>query len=218
MAGLAIIAHAECCGQFAAPQSGAARDSLNMRKSLWLILTVVFLPVWPPAASADAVVTINFSETTFINSTTAGNVTDVPLTFETDHEILSIAILWADTGTANFPFPLVYGAEDNVVLDDGAVSSVCNYLYQSGPSSYYAVDCPTGTLEAPYVSSVTYAGNWGSATIGFAGSEPITINSTLTQQTIVPEPRSLSLAGLGLIGLMMVGMRKRMSRSHPHAT
>lgn len=180
-----------------------------MRKGLWLI-PLLIAAIGAPNARADAVVTINFSETTILNGTTAGINTGVPLTFETGDEILTIAIVWADTGTANFPFPLVFGAEDNVVLDDGMASSVCNYLYQSGPSSFYTVDC--STLEAAHVSSVTYAGNWGSATIGFAGSEPITIDSTFTERTVVPEPGTLALVGLGLVGLgFTVAMRRRIA-------
>jgi hypothetical protein len=72
------------------------------------------------------------------------------------------------------------------------------------------VDCPTGVLEAPFVSTVTYSGNWGSAEIGFAGNEPITIDSTFSQQTITPEPEGVTLLGLGLVGLAsMAAMRRR---------
>src|SRR5271167_130139 len=179
-----------------------------MRKSLCIIPSLLLLAaIGAPSASADSLVTLDFSLTTVLNGTAQGTITGVPLTFETNYEILSIAIVWADTGTANFPFPLVYGAEDNVVLGGSPVDSVCNYLVQSGPSSYNAVDC--NTLVAPYVSSVTYAGNWGSAEIGFAGSEPIKIDSNFTARTITPEPSSFSSLGLGLVGLgLMVVMRK----------
>src|SRR5262249_178083 len=108
-------------------------------------------------AKADAVVTINFAETTVLNGGAQFYDTGIPLTFKTDHEILSIAILWADTGTSNFPFPLVYGAEDNIVLGGILVDSVCNYLVQTGPSSFTAVGC--NTLQAPFVSSVTSSGH-----------------------------------------------------------
>jgi hypothetical protein len=171
-----------------------------VQKLLWLV-PVLLGTICAPDARADALVTLNFSETTVLNGTALGTVTGIPLTFETNYEILSIAVLWADTGTANFPFPLVYGAADYILLGGTVVSSVCNYLVQTGPSSFQAVACSTNTLEAPYVSSVTYAGNWGSATIAFAGSEPITINSTFTQRTITPEPSSLSSLGLGLLGV-----------------
>jgi hypothetical protein len=189
-----------------------------MRKSLWIISALLLsATIVAPKADADALVTINFSETTVLNGTAAGTITGIPLTFESSDEILTIAIDWADTGTANFPFPLVYGAEDNIVLDDGVTSAVCNYLYQNGPSSYYTVDCDT--LEAPYVSSVTYAGNWGSATIGFAGSEPITIDSTFTEQTIVSEGSSFSFLGLGLVGLgLMIARQKRICPVYQHIT
>ena len=189
----------------------------KMRKSLWVIAsTLLLVAACAPTASADAVVTINVSETTVLNGTAQGYVTGIPLTFETNYEILTIAILWADTGTPNFPFPLVYGAEDNIVLDEGFVSSVCNYLVQTGPSTFQVVDCSKNTLEAPYVSSVTYAGNWGSAEIGFAGSEPITIDSTFTQRTITPEPSSFISLCFGLVGLgWMLARRKWIHRGYP---
>ena len=189
-----------------------------MRKSLCIIV-LLLAATCAPTASADAVVTLNFSETTVLNGTAQGTVTGIPLTFETNYEILSIAILWGDTGTANFPFPLVYGAEDNIVLGGVPVSSVCNYLVQTGPSSFQAVDCSTSTLEAPFVSSVTYAGNWGSATIGFAGSEPITIDSSFTERTITPEPSNLSSLGFGLLGIGLWWlMRKRCPLSRQEAS
>jgi hypothetical protein len=187
-----------------------------MRK-FWWIGSLLLAAICAPTASADTLVTLNVSETTVLNGTAQGTITGVPLTFETSNEILSISIDWADTGTANFPYPIVYGAEDNIVLGGSLVNSVCNYLVQNGPSSYYTVDCDG--LEAPYVSSVTYSGNWGSAEIGFAGSEPITIDSTFTKQTIVTEPSSLSSLGLGLVGLgLVLVVRKRIARDLPQAT
>ena len=187
---------------------------LTVRKSLCL-LSLLWIAVGATNARADAaLVTLNFDETTVLDGTTQGIVTGVPLTFETNNEILSIAIDWADTGTANAPFPQVYSFEDNVVLGTTPVDSICNYLYQNGPSSYYTVDCTT--LATPYVSSVAYSGAWGSVEVGFGGTVPITIASTFTQQTIVPEAGSLRLLCLGLVGLsLMVAMGKRIPPDHP---
>ena len=182
-----------------------------MQKYSWFILLVA-MASGTPDARADAVVTLDFNETTVLNGTAQGAVTGVPLTFETSHEILSIAIDWADTGTANFPYPLVYGAEDNIVLDGVQMSSVCNYLVQTGPSAFQAMDCPTGTLQAPYLYSATYSGAWGSAEIGFAANVPIIANSTFEHQTITPEPGSTGLLGITLVGLVsIVTFRRRAS-------
>jgi hypothetical protein len=179
------------------------------------VLTVLLLFLAACAsASADAVVTLNFNETTVLNGTANETSTGIPFTFETKFEILTVVINWADTGTANFPFPIVFGAMDNIVLDGDLMSSVCNYLIQTGPDTFQAVNCPTGALEAPFVSTVTYSGNWGSAEIGFAGNEPITIDSTFSQRTISAEPSSFISLLLGLVGLAsIVAIRRREANS-----
>ncbi len=151
-------------------------------------------------ARADSVVTLTVTEITVINAPVQSINTGVPLTFESNDEILSIGIDWAATGTANFPYPAVFGDEDNVMLDEGFSSSVCNDLVQTGASSFQAIDCPGGVLAGPFVSTVTFSGNWGSAEIGFAGNEPIIIDSTFMQRTITPEPQRDAL-GIGLVGL-----------------
>ena len=164
------------------------------------ILTVLFATSLAFSAKADELVTINFHETNVLNCT--GLNTGIPLTFTTGCEVLSIAINWASTGTPdlipNGPFPIVYGDELNIVLGT-LVSSECGYIVQTGPSSYSVVGCTTPTLQGPYVSSVTYSGNWGSAEIGFVGTEPITIDSTFQETTITPEPSVFLLLAVGIV-------------------
>ena len=174
------------------------------------ILAVLLATSLAFSAKADELVTINFQETNVLNC--SGLETDIPLTFSTGCEVLSIAIDWASTGTPNFPFPLVYGAEHAVVLGT-LVDSVCNYLVQTGPSSYSAVDCTTPTLQGPYVSSVTYSGNWGSAEIGFVGTEPITIDSTFKEITITPEPSVFLLLAAGIITTFATYLGRRGANS-----
>jgi hypothetical protein len=187
---------------------------MKMRKPFYVFCLAVGVSVGAAVgasvARADSVVTLNFTEITVVDGTAQGIDTGVPLTFETNDEILSIGIDWAATGTANFPFPAVFGAEDDIVLDDGFTSSVCNDLVQTGSSSFQAVDCPGGTLAGPFVSTVTFSGNWGSAEIGFAGNEPIIIDSTFMQRTIFPEPGSATLLGIGMAALasLFAGRRR----------
>jgi hypothetical protein len=187
---------------------------MKMRKPLYVFcLTFVALggaSFGASAARADSeVVNLTFTETTVINGTTQGIDPGAPLFFEANDEILSIGIDWAATGTANFPFPEIFGAEDSITLDDGFTSSVCNDLVQTGASSFQAVDCPGGTLTGPFVSAVTFSGNWGSAEIGFAGNEPIIIDSTFMQRTIIPEPSSATLLGIGMVALASLLARGR---------
>ena len=183
---------------------------MKMRKPFYIFVLVCAASAGASAANADSAVTLNFSETTVINGTTQGIDPTVPLTFETNDEILSIGIDWAATGTANFPFPAVFGAEDSITLDDGFTSSVCNDLVQTGSSSFKAVDCPGGTLAGPFISTVTFSGNWGSAEIGFAGNEPISIESTFMQRTITPEPDGATLLEIGMFALAsLIAWRRR---------
>jgi hypothetical protein len=193
----------------------SATGGMKMRKPFYVFcLAFAAASVAASTAHADSVVTITVNETTVLNGTAQGTDTGVPLTFETNDEILTIGIDWAATGTANFPFPAVFGAEDNIVLDDGFTSSVCNYLVQTGPSSFQAVDCPGGVLAGPFVSTVTFSGNWGSAEIGFVGNEPITIDSSFVQRTITPEPGSVTLLGIALGALaLMTAKQTRISRA-----
>ena len=176
-----------------------------------LILSIPLAAVLAYSTKADEIVELNIQETNVLNGT--GLNTGIPLTFSTGHEVLSIAIFWVNTGTANFPFPNVFGAEDNIVLGGKLVNSVCNYLGQTGPSSFAAVDCTTPTLQAPFVSSVTYSGNWGSAEIGFAGNVPITIESTFSERTITPEPSVLALLAAGILSAFVFSMRPNLRGS-----
>ena len=165
-----------------------------------LVLTIPFF-CFPFLSKADEIVVINFHETNVLNGT--GFNTGIPLTFSTGFHVLSIAIDWLSTGTPdlipNGPFPLVYGDELHVVLGGTQMASECGYIVQTGPSSFGGTDCATPTLQGPFVSSVTYSGNWGSAEIGFVGTVPITIDSTFTETTITPEPGVLPLIAIGFV-------------------
>ena len=188
----------------------SATGGMKMRKPCYVLcLAFAAASVTASTARADSVVTLTVTEITVINAPVQSINTGVPLTFESNDEILSIGIDWAATGTANFPFPAVFGAEDSITLDDGFTSSVCNDLVQTGASSFQAVDCPGGVLAGPFVSTVTFSGNWGTAEIGFAGNEPIIIDSTFMQRTITPEPGSVTLLGIGLVGLASLAAGRR---------
>jgi len=180
-----------------------------------LTICILLLGVLGPC-HADSEVSINVNEITVLNGTANEMTSNVPLFFATKFEFLTIAINWADTGTPNFPFPAVFGAMDDIVLDGGFMSSVCNYLVQTGPNTFQAVACNGGTLEAPFVSLVAFSGNWGSAEIGFAGNEPIDIESSFSQTTITPEPSTIFLLTLPiLLGLMrwaQMSLRKSSGR------
>jgi hypothetical protein len=176
-------------------------NPLNFKYFWMCVLFLAFvLPAY--ADGNNEVVDIAVTETTLVNEPPDFVYnTGVPLTFQSGNEILSIAINWEATGTPNFPFPIINGAEDAVTLNGALIDSVCNYLVQTGPNQFSAVDC-TNLNSSPYQSSVTFSGNWGSAEIGYGGSVPITINSTFTSQTIMPEPGSLALLAVGLVGLI----------------
>ena len=83
---------------------------------------------------------------------------------------------------------------------------------QTGASSFQAIDCPGGVLAGPFVSTVTFSGNWGLAEIGFAGNEPISIESTFMQRTITPEPDGATLLEIRNV---RVGVAERVAKTVP---
>lgn len=174
-----------------------------------LVLTIPFFCL-PFLSKADEIVVVNFHETNVLNGT--GFNTGIPLTFSTGFNVLSIAIDWLSTGTPdlipNGPYPTVYGSELSVTLGGMQFGHECGYIVQTGPHSFSVSGCTTPTLQGPFVSSVTYSGNWGSAELGFVGTVPITIDSTFSETTITPEPSSLALIAIGIVTMFAARLRK----------
>jgi hypothetical protein len=182
---------------------------VKLAVALAVLLFASAIPAY--ADSSTVTVTLNFNETNVLNGTGfigLGSNGSGPM-YGTGYEVLSIGINWSDTGTPNPLYSIVYGFEDTIVLGGQVLDSLCDYLVQTGPSSYQEIDCGSGGLQAPYVSSVTYSGSWGSAEIGFGGTESITIESNFTQRTVTPEPSSLLLSGMGLAALIGLARRNR---------
>jgi hypothetical protein len=176
-----------------------------MRLAQALLIVLAFAGV-ARADSTSETVNIAITETTILNDPPGyWYNTGIPLTFESGNEVLAIAINWVDTGTPNFPFPTINGADDAVTLNGLDMGSVCNYLTQTGPTSFSAVDC-ADLSSSPYSTSVAYSGSWGTVEIGYGGSEPITINSSFTSQTIVPEPSTLQLLLSVMLFACLVGI------------
>jgi hypothetical protein len=176
-----------------------------MMTKLSVLLAVLFLVSTIPARADSTTVTLNFEETNVLNGTGfigLGSSGAGPM-FGNGFHVLSILINWADTGTPNAPFPTVFGFEDTIVFDGQVFDSVCNTVIQTGPNSFQAVDCGSAGLQAPFVASVTYSGDWGSAEIGFGAIEPITINSTFTESTITPEPSAWPMLAAGLLAVLL---------------
>jgi hypothetical protein len=83
-----------------------------------------------PAYADSSTVTLNFNETNVLNGagfSGLGSNGSGPI-YGNGYEVLSIAINWADTGTPNPLYSMVYGFEDTIVLGGQVLDSVCNYL------------------------------------------------------------------------------------------
>jgi hypothetical protein len=177
----------------------------------FFLLIALFLAA---QAKADTLtVTLDITETTVLNGTGFVGLGAPPLTWGTGYQVLTVTTEWSvPLGAINIPFPDVYGEEWSVVLNGGSglAESICNYITQPSPNVFDFTKCPSGSLAAPFVSSVAESGSWGSFEMGFAGSEPIDIDANFVQVVETPEPSSFALTLLGLGGLLV--MRKRMGR------
>ncbi len=167
-----------------------------MRKSLWIILAVLFMAIGAPYAHADAFVytyTVTFDPALY-----GATFTTKPMQAATTNTILTPADLRSYSLTGSF----YLGTFDEFILN-----------YGGGGAQGILTSNGLGTASA------TYSSNDEFTFIDY--STPGTYSSGIATLSVsrVPEPATLDLmlAGVGLLGLLLV-MRKRTALGHPQAS
>ena len=145
--------------------------------------------------------------TSTLNVDTRGTLSDVNVSIvDLRHTYDADLAIWliAPTGTTVQLFNRRGGSADNffnTVFDDAATTAVAN-----GAAPF------TGTFRAEELLSAFNGqdafGTWTLRVADLAGADVGVINNWNVQLTTVPEPGSLTLAGLALVGLGMARRRK----------
>ena len=174
-----------------------------MRKSLWIILSVLFVTVGAPNAHAQTIVQSGENVTGIDNLTigTLGTydvtfvVTDSPtITFtnSTDATTAADAVAAALNSDATFPNTL-----------DGLTESLTPYgLIGTTDYEGYQVDCSTQPVNpCPVSYFVTFGENLVGASTDFVEFTPV----------VTPEPRTsvLVVSGIGLIAFTLLIQKRR---------
>jgi hypothetical protein len=162
-------------------------ELIPMKKSVWLVLALLALAVFTPAAHADTY-TYTFtgagtvSGTDFTLVDTAG-----PLGFSTTANDIG----FVTTATDEFMFGIDYGAIGQI------------FLYLDDGNGAIAIYAPRGGFGGT-LTNLTDLGVDGTYSLG-PGDGTLTISST-PSTTVAPEPGSIALvlAGAGLLGLLAV--------------
>ena len=187
-----------------------------MRKSLWIMLAVLFVAIGPPDARAnDSVVTLDVSGTmlpVYAAETCAPSPCKLGgyiVIDETQGIVTSVNITLAGASPSLSPFNCCAGfvpQDSMLVLGNNnpnqplalGLTGIDNLVnYTGGPIGSFVFTIPT----VPPFFNVIYQGETGA----------------LTEVTVTPEPNS---GGLWLIGggLMLFVMRKRRGRGLPQAS
>ena len=179
-----------------------------MRKSLWIVLTILFVAVCVPAARADSYIdgTISFTVTagnvaapptgTFIYDATTQSFTSFGVTWD------GIAIDLSGSANAGLYFNGCGGGLGNFIQD--LLDQGCSYPF-----------FPWTAIVEPGETIFSMNSPIGPAIFGFGLQGPSlgdTAGGTYAGSVSAPAPGSiaLTLSGMGLLGLMLA-MRKRLA-------
>lgn len=176
-----------------------------MRKSLWIILTVLVVAIAAPIAHADTVFTVtgSFDDGAILSGTaTINTMTGLVTAFDlsTTGAFVSGPYTTVDPGQGLF--------NGQYSVSSTLSNSSIDFLFPSGSLVGYAGGSLCSLpVNCPYVSFLTITAPFGNFALA---------SGSLTPQVTTSEPSSVALMLLG-VGLVFV-MRKRMGQGLPQAS